>query len=340
MNKLQLEKFEKKIELIPFTDCHIWNGTCDAAGYGVFTVQGKRKYAHRISYELHKGEIPMGMIICHSCDVPSCVNPKHLTAGTHKENMRDMCKKGRHHWQVKARDIRKLNPSQIAQILDKYSPKTYTHASLAAEYNVGVKTIARILAKKGLAKPEEIPILGTKNSVYAISIYEAVVSYEKLNPSRSKSDPVLRAISRQFGVAKWIVKKFFNYKKKNSPKWDFFNKNANYLRFIQFNKDSLTYTQRTWILDYRDFFVFKFTGEVYRKDGIRHYTDKTGRNYIKDFQGTIHAPERIMYAGAKSHLYPLSYKTMKGRKIQFKDGNKNNLKVSNLFAKNHAWKEI
>lgn len=62
--------------------------------YGFFGHQGM-KMAHRVSYEIHKGTIPTGLEVLHSCDNPSCVNPDHLSVGTHKQNMADAAARGR-----------------------------------------------------------------------------------------------------------------------------------------------------------------------------------------------------------------------------------------------------
>ncbi len=77
-------------------ECWLWIGkTKSNRRYGQFNEGGKHHRAHRYSYELHVGLIPEGLEVLHSCDNGLCVNPAHLSVGTHLENMQDMARKGR-----------------------------------------------------------------------------------------------------------------------------------------------------------------------------------------------------------------------------------------------------
>lgn len=98
-----MERFWSKVEK---TDgCWLWTAYLDERGYGTFGYKGKVHYAHRVSYELTKGPIPIGLHILHSCDNPACVNPAHLRTGTHTDNMRDKVERGRDHNAKKKRCI-------------------------------------------------------------------------------------------------------------------------------------------------------------------------------------------------------------------------------------------
>lgn len=91
---------EKKLDYYtmyePNSGCWLWTGAVDKDGYGKLTVKYRYAKAHRESYELHKGPIPDGLVVCHRCDVPGCINPDHLFLGTNADNTADRDAKGRH----------------------------------------------------------------------------------------------------------------------------------------------------------------------------------------------------------------------------------------------------
>ncbi len=76
--------------------CWVWKSSQSRGAYGSFRRDdGVAVGAHRHSYALRHGPIPAGLHVLHSCDNPPCVNPDHLSLGTHADNMRDMATKGR-----------------------------------------------------------------------------------------------------------------------------------------------------------------------------------------------------------------------------------------------------
>lgn len=93
-----VDRFWKKV-LIPEdkNDCWIWSAFKTKNGQGTIksTDNKNRYYAHRVSYVIHNGCIPIGVCICHKCDNPPCVNPSHLFLGTLQDNFQDMISKNR-----------------------------------------------------------------------------------------------------------------------------------------------------------------------------------------------------------------------------------------------------
>jgi hypothetical protein len=127
--------------------CLDWRGGTDRKGYGCLRWKGKNKRAHRLSYELTFGEIPKGQLICHSCDNPLCINPKHLWAGTSKQNTLDMMAKGRGNLKkgVRFKDApyrpnSKLTEEQVRDIKNRIK-KGETMVSISKIYKVSDRTI-------------------------------------------------------------------------------------------------------------------------------------------------------------------------------------------------------
>jgi hypothetical protein len=80
----------------PNTGCALWTRSPDKKGYGRLSWNGRPQQAHRIAYQIANGPIDAGLLVCHRCDTPACVNPEHLFLGTNQQNLVDCVRKGRH----------------------------------------------------------------------------------------------------------------------------------------------------------------------------------------------------------------------------------------------------
>ena len=91
------KRFWKKVQKTG--ECWEWTGVQNGRGYGVFYYDRSNRVAkaHRVSYMWANGikDMPSDTHVMHSCDNRCCVNPAHLSAGSHTDNMRDMASKGR-----------------------------------------------------------------------------------------------------------------------------------------------------------------------------------------------------------------------------------------------------
>lgn len=87
MNQIYIDRFWQRVKKT--NSC--WNWIGSRAGlhknYGNISDGKKSIFAHRFSYLIHKGEIPKGLVIDHLCRNTLCVNPAHLEAVTHRENL-------------------------------------------------------------------------------------------------------------------------------------------------------------------------------------------------------------------------------------------------------------
>ena len=121
-------------------------------GYGRFYCNGKTRKAHRVAYMLYVGDIPDGILVCHHCDNPGCVNPKHLFLGTPYDNIQDCKNKGR------LPDISgqrcghaKLTDELVLCIIAKHKSGV-RGVDLAKEFNVSRASISKIINGKCWAK--------------------------------------------------------------------------------------------------------------------------------------------------------------------------------------------
>lgn len=132
-------------------DCWIWKAYCNKRGYGQFGHFDKVLKAHRVAYEITYGKVPNNLEVCHHCDNPSCVNPKHLFLGTHSDNMQDESRKGRCYLQ-KHPELRQGEKHPLAklteqQVIEIRQSKGFTQEQLAKKYGVCRWMIRRILSR-------------------------------------------------------------------------------------------------------------------------------------------------------------------------------------------------
>lgn len=111
-------KFYKGAKVGGEDDCWEWVGALTSKGYGklcfVSAKKEKRYIAvHRLSYLLFNGEIPEGLVVRHTCDNKTCVNPAHLLVGSDADNAADQVERNPGSW---ARIKNKLDGEKIAEI--------------------------------------------------------------------------------------------------------------------------------------------------------------------------------------------------------------------------------
>jgi hypothetical protein len=125
--------------------CWNWTAAKNKKGYGLLNTKiSKSTLAHRVIWELINGEIPKGMLVCHHCDNPSCVNPGHLFLGTNDDNMLDRKLKGRNIlFSGSLNSKAKLTEEDVASIRVKRS-QGIKNIDLAKEYGVSSQLITRI----------------------------------------------------------------------------------------------------------------------------------------------------------------------------------------------------
>lgn len=128
------ERFWSHVDCLGENDCWEWQASRRPNGYGQMNVGGVPEKTHRISFLIAYGHLPR--LVMHLCDNPPCVNPRHLRAGTQRDNLRDAARK--------RRTAHKLNPGQVHNIR-WMSEQGFSHRQIGRFFKVAHSTVGRII---------------------------------------------------------------------------------------------------------------------------------------------------------------------------------------------------
>jgi hypothetical protein len=128
------------------TGCWEWRGYRGVRGRARVDWRGVRRYAYRITYEAVYGPIPEGLVACHLCDNPTCINPDHIKPGTQQENIDMMPQPG----------ALKVTPDMAQAIRADYIDTDMTQAAIAAKYGVSKRSVGRTVSGIYRRQPRKV----------------------------------------------------------------------------------------------------------------------------------------------------------------------------------------
>lgn len=131
-----IDRFAEKVQVSD--DCILFTEAVNVGGYGRFWDGNRERPAHVAAYELFVEPIPTGALVCHTCDVPSCVNPDHLYIGTHKTNAQDM------HERHRFVGRRKLTDMQVRIIRRLLAGSALSQREIAVPFGVKQVAVSRV----------------------------------------------------------------------------------------------------------------------------------------------------------------------------------------------------
>ena len=147
LNPIERNRFLRHINKNTTNGCWEWTSAKTKSGYGLFSIRGSQKYAHRIAYKEYVEDFDNTLFVCHKCDNPSCVNPAHLFVGTAKENSRDMVMKQRnifvYHPKGKELPFCKLDESQVKDV-KSLRAKGISLKQIANMFNISESMVSKI----------------------------------------------------------------------------------------------------------------------------------------------------------------------------------------------------
>jgi hypothetical protein len=130
--------------------CWVWTGATSTAGYGQMRANKKTQLAPRVSWLIATGSAPR-LLVCHKCDNPPCVNPRHLFEGSVRDNALDMVAKGR----ARGGNLRggrhgnaKMTDALVAEVLRRASTPDTTQSEVARQLGLPQQTVNKIVRRK------------------------------------------------------------------------------------------------------------------------------------------------------------------------------------------------
>lgn len=144
------DKVNKNGPIHPTLKTRCWEWTaCLARGYGAIQVSGGIIKVHRMSWQLHKGDIPEGLFVLHRCDNPICVNPTHLFLGTHQDNMKDMKAKERTNAvEGEQHHLAKMTVSKVKELRNLREQTGLSYDKLAKRFGISTMQAYDIIKRK------------------------------------------------------------------------------------------------------------------------------------------------------------------------------------------------
>ncbi len=174
----------KKYVVDEKTNCWNWSGGKDKDGYGKLKRNGVDQRAHRLFYQEHKEPIPEGYVVLHSCDNPSCVNPAHLSAGTHLDNEKDKDNKGRRSPSPSLSHPEKIPRGESHPRFGKKMPESIAAALLKS--NLGRSLSAEHKQKLSKFTPKEVVEIREDPRPEAVIAKEKNVTQSTINRIKRK----------------------------------------------------------------------------------------------------------------------------------------------------------
>lgn len=185
-------------------ECWDWSASKTPPGYGRINYERKTFYAHRLAYELAYGPIPDGLHICHHCDNPSCINPKHLFAGTPADNMHDRDRKGRGRGMAVIAALRHEMSQEVAerdQRIVRLRDDGLKLREISERLGVSMNMVAGALRRTGRSKV----IIRNRQNVYVTEELATAVRVEY-----ASGDMSMRQLSEKYGFSKATVWRIVN----------------------------------------------------------------------------------------------------------------------------------